>query len=142
MNFVDEHFNRDSFSKTFVSTEPVNNRKDMVKRQIANNLIVNDDDKEDEVFVRVKRSPDPNPQPSGGRGGGSSYRVVYYGGFGGYNVGESGNGDSLSTGAVVGILLGIGVGFPALCIFIVIIINSLFIHSCREARNCTSKSEN
>ena len=107
VNFVDEHFNRDSFSKIFVSAEPdVNNRKDVVRRQTANNVIVNDDE-EDEVVVRVKRSPDPNPQPSGGRGGGSRGGSRYRGGSsyrGGYG---SGSGGSLSTGAILGIVFGV-----------------------------------
>ena len=107
VNFVDEHFNRDSFSKTFVSAEPVNNKKHVVKRETANNLIVNGDDEEDEIFVRVKRSPDPNPQPRGGRGGGSRGGSRYRGGSsyrGGYG---SGSGGSLSTGAILGIVFGI-----------------------------------
>ena len=101
VNFVDEHFNRDSFSKTFVSAEPVNNKKHVVRRETANNLIVNDDDEEDEIFVRVKRSPDPNPQPRGGRGGGSR---------GGRSRHISGGGDSssgMTTGEEMGIVFGV-----------------------------------
>ena len=102
VNFVEEHFNKDSFSKTFVSAEPINNRKD-VARRVAD---VATEEDEDEVFVRVKRSPDPNPQPRGSRGG-SRYR-----GGSGYR-GTSG-GSNLSTDNILGIVFGVIVG----CLFI------------------------
>ena len=59
VNFVEEHFNKDSFSNTFVSAEPINNRKDVTRREAD----VATEEDEDEVFVRVKRSPDPDPDP-------------------------------------------------------------------------------
>ena len=101
VNFVDEHFNRDSFSKTFVSAEPVNNRKHVVRKETENNLIVNDDDEEDEIFVRVKRSPDPNPQPRGGRGGGSR------GGGSRHISGGGGSSSGMTTRGKIGIGIGV-----------------------------------
>ena len=101
VTFVEEHFNRDSSIKIFVSAEPVNNRKDVIRREAAKNMIVNDEDDEgDEIFVRVKRSPDPNPKPRGGRGGGSRGGRSRY-------VGGGGSSDGMSTGTELGIVFGV-----------------------------------
>eukprot|EP00111_Clytia_hemisphaerica_P010226 TCONS_00029882-protein len=102
------NFGQDYEGKSLVSAEPVQNQKH-VHNEIQDFLNLDDrNDEEDEVLVRVKRSPDPNPQPRGGRGGGFRGGSRYRGGstYRGGSYGSSGGGN-LSTGAILGIVFGI-----------------------------------
>ena len=87
-----------------VSAEPI--KRDFDNQDVFKKVIrdVNDSnqegEEEDKVFVRVKRSPDPNPQPrGGGRGGGGGGRRG--GGGGGGASSKGGSGGSRLSGTEV-----------------------------------------
>ena len=83
---------------TEVSAEPINRDFDREIRDVKNSN--QDGEEEDKVFVRVKRSPDPNPQPrGGGRGGGGGGRRG--GGGGGGASSKGGSGGSRLSGTEV-----------------------------------------
>lgn len=93
-----------STSQNAVSADPVLNKD--IHQENVNNF--EGDEEEDEVLVRVARSPDANPLPRGGRGGGGRSRSSRYRGSR-YRGGDGGDGgdDDLSTGELVGIVFGV-----------------------------------
>uniref|UniRef100_A0A7M5WYL2 Cnidarian restricted protein n=1 Tax=Clytia hemisphaerica TaxID=252671 RepID=A0A7M5WYL2_9CNID len=114
--------------KSMVSAEPSIHNQKLANDEIQD-FINFDNDIEEEVLVRVKRSPDPNPQPRGVRGGGSRGgsrgdsrgRSRNRGGSGGYldESGGSGGISNLSIGEVLGITFGVIFGAGAIIMIVV-----------------------
>lgn len=111
INIIERDFS--STIPNVVSANPA--LKDIIHEN--DNMITDEDD---EILVRVKRSPDPNSQPRGGRGGGSRGGSRFRGGsrYRGGGSGRGGGGGNLSTGAIIGIVFGV-IGGSALIFAII-----------------------